>query len=75
MGRRKGDSYRKWKTKEIVRVCCPSWTIPIDLIAEVKDTAKKLKKHESRIVEVAIKQFLTNPPQKLHNPEKIFTEN
>lgn len=75
MGRRKGDTYRKYKLKEIVRVACPTWTLPIDLIATVKYTAKEIGVHESRLVEMALKRILAPTALKLTNPAKIFPIN
>lgn len=75
MGRRKGDTYRKWKTKEIVRVRCPGWTIRLDVLSHAKHAAAELEICESRLVELAIKQFLNGDCKKPTKPAKIFTKN
>jgi len=74
MGRRKGDTYRKWKTKEVVKVRCPHWNLPIDVIGMVKHASNEVGASESYIIETAIKNLLTPKPQKLTNPTKIFTK-
>jgi len=74
MCRRKGDTFRKTKLKEVKRAPCPSWTINEKLLSEIEKYAKLLKVSQSRIVENAIKHvfFDKNHMNSMINKNKLF---
>lgn len=77
MGRKKGESYRKGKLREVKRVNCPKWTINEVLLSEISDAAAIMGICQSRIVEAAISKMLKNPTQIMNKTlkiERIFTK-
>lgn len=74
MGRHKGESYRKNKFKPVKRTRPPNWTIGEDVIELVKKNAPELGICQSRLVEIAIKNLLSNSNKNLINPQRIFTK-
>lgn len=74
MGRRKGDSYRKDKLKEIRKVNCPNWTIREDTLSLLHQTSQQLGVCQSRLVEIALRKMLIHSAPKPINPAKIFTK-
>lgn len=74
MGRRAGASYRKWKTKKIIRVRVPNWTLREDTINHIKVRAKEIGISESRIVDLALQVFLDQPSHITIAPDKFFSK-
>jgi hypothetical protein len=74
MGRRKGDSYRKLNLKKYKRIAPPAWTIREDVLDAMRDMSKELKVSQSRFVEIAIKNMLSQQNKILINPQRIFTK-
>lgn len=73
-GRKRGDTYRKFMQKEVLRERVPGWTISTPVLKCVTDTANAVNMCESRLVEVALKHFFNSPEQKISDPEKIFSK-
>lgn len=74
MCRRKGSTYRKWNTKKIIRIRVPAWTIREDTIHNVKSRSKEIGISESRIVDIALQDFLSQPSHLSINPDKFFSK-
>lgn len=74
MCRRKGDTYRKWNTKKHIRIRCPGWTLREDTIEKIKTRSKELEISESRIVDIALQDFLSQSSSLSINPDKFFSK-
>jgi hypothetical protein len=72
MGRRKGQTYRKDKLKDIKRVNCPCWTLREDTLALIHQISQDLGVCQSYIVETALRKMLIHSALKQTNPAKIF---
>lgn len=77
MGRKKGESYRKGKLRDVKRKECPKWTINERVLHELSEVASVMGVCQSRIVEAALNKMLKEPTpivSKNLQIDKIFTK-
>jgi hypothetical protein len=74
MGRNKGETYRKWKLKEIKRRRVPCWTVNEETLDKIDLLSKEINVCQSRIVEAALKMMVIHKRYEKSEFSKIFTK-